>query len=235
MALTPKQKEFYQYIVSYHETHGHAPTQKEIKEHFALKSFGSVQKYLQYLIKEGLLEANWNERRGIQLQEHKLLKEVKKDVHQTLQNYQDFYQEYHQKEYQKEHNESITLPLLGDIAAGVPIEAIENAAEKITVPKSLFPMLKPHERYFALTVKGDSMINSGIIEGDVVIIKHQKTAHPKDIVAAQIDNEVTLKTFSKEKDRVALIASNPKYAPIIVDGTRPFDILGILVGLVRAY
>lgn len=227
MALTPKQKEFYHYIVNYHETHGHAPTQKEIKEHFGLKSFGSVQKYLQYLIKEGLLEANWNERRGIQLQEHKLLKEVKKDVHQSLQSYQDFYQEYHE--------ESISLPLLGDIAAGVPIEAIENAAEKITVPKSLFPMLKPHERYFALTVKGDSMINSGIIEGDVVIIKHQKTASSKDIVAAQIDNEVTLKTFSKEKDHVALIASNPKYAPIVVDGTRPFDILGILVGLVRAY
>lgn len=227
MALTPKQKEFYHYIVNYHETHGHAPTQKEIKEHFGLKSFGSVQKYLQYLIKEGLLEANWNERRGIQLQEHKLLKEVKKDVHQSLQNYQEFYQEY--------HVESITLPLLGDIAAGVPIEAIENAAEKITVPKSLFPMLKPHERYFALTVKGDSMINSGIIEGDVVIIRHQKMANSRDIIAAQIDNEVTLKTFSKEKDHVALIASNPKYSPIIVDGTRPFDILGILVGLVRAY
>ena len=220
MALTPKQKEFYQYIVEYHDHYGHAPTQKEIKDHFGLKSFGSVQKYLQYLIKEGLLEANWNERRGIQLQDHKLLKEIKKDTLQSSHN---------------QYEDSITLPLLGNIAAGVPIEAIELASEKITLPKSLFPMLKKHERYFALTVKGDSMINSGIIEGDVVIIKHQKTANPKDIIAAKVDEEVTLKTLSKEKDHVALLASNPKYSPIILDGSKHFDILGILVGLVRSY
>ncbi len=221
MSLTPKQKDFYLYIVKYQETHGHAPTQKEIKEHFNLKSFGSVQKYLQYLTKEGLLEASWNERRGIQLQDHKLLKIAKKEIHQD--------------ELPILNEDFITLPLLGNIAAGVPIEAIEQFADKITLPKSLFPTLKPHDSYFALTVKGDSMINSGIVEGDVVIIKHQKTAHSKQIIAAQIDNEVTLKTFSKEKDHVALIASNPKYAPIVLDGDKSFNILGILVGLCRSY
>lgn len=230
MSLTPKQKEFYHYIVKYHENHGHAPTQKEIKDYFNLKSFGSVQKYLQYLTKEGLLEANWNERRGIQLQEHKLLKEVKKEIQNNLLSVPSPFEDNHFHD-----EDSITLSLLGDIAAGNPIEAIENASEKITLSKTLFPMLKNHDRYFALRVKGDSMINSGIIEGDLVIIKHQKTAHSKQIIAAQIDNEVTLKTFSKEKKHIALIASNPKYAPIIVDESNTFDILGILIGLVRAY
>lgn len=233
MGLTAKQKDFYQYIVSYFEEKGHAPTQKEIKEHFGLKSFGSVQKYIQYLIKEGLLESNWNERRGIQLQDHRLLKETKKVI---KDHGLDQLNEINiHKNYSSVYDDMVTMPLLGDIAAGVPIEAIEKESEKISLPKALFPMLKSHEKYFALTVKGDSMTGSGILQGDIVIIRQQNTAHSKEIVAAQIDDEVTLKTFSKQNNHISLIASNPAYAPIIVDGLKPFKILGILVGLVRNY
>ncbi len=211
MALTKKQKEFYDYIASYIEKNGHAPTQKEIKDHFELKSFGSVQKYLQYLIQEGLLETNWNERRGIQL-------------HSKNEANLNFTQ-----------NDFITLPLLGEIAAGIPIEAIEKNAEKITFSKALFPRFKDHEKYFALSVKGDSMVNAGILEGDLVIIRHQKTANNNEIVAAMIDSEVTLKNFKKDKGQISLIAQNPKYSPIVVSEDSAFSILGILVGLVRTY
>ncbi len=211
MGITKKQKEFYDYIVQYFEMHGHAPTQKEMRDHFELKSFGSVQKYLQYLIKEGLLESNWNERRGIQLQHQALIKEV-----------------HH-------HDDFISLPLLGDIAAGVPIEALEKDAEKVTISKALFPHFKVHEKYFALSVKGDSMINAGILDGDIVIIKNQKTAHNNQIVAAKINDEVTLKSFKNEKNQISLIASNPNYRPILINEESDFSILGILVGLVRTY
>lgn len=215
MALTQKQKEFYQYIVDYFNKHGHAPTQKEMKDHFELKSFGSVQKYLQYLIKEGLLESNWNERRGIVVNQAQATQKLPSG------SYYD--------------NELITLPMLGDIAAGKPIEAIEQVAEKITFPKTLFPKFQAHEKYFALTVKGDSMINAGILNGDLVIIKHQKVARNNEIVAAMINDDVTLKNFKHEGKSVQLISSNPKYAPIQVDETHNFELLGILVGLIRTY
>jgi len=216
MALTQKQKEFYQYIVDYFKEHGHAPTQKEMKDHFALKSFGSVQKYLQYLIKEGLLESNWNERRGI------VVNSNHSPASKTISD--SFYE-----------HDLITLPMLGDIAAGKPIEAIEQVAEKITFPKALFPKFQAHEKYFALTVKGDSMIHSGILSGDLVIIKHQKVARNNEIVAAMINDDVTLKSFKHEGKSVQLISSNPKYAPIHVDENHNFELLGILVGLIRTY
>lgn len=215
MALTQKQKEFYQYIVDYFKQYGHAPTQKEMKDHFELKSFGSVQKYLQYLIKEGLLESNWNERRGI------VVNEVQNTSQTLSQSYYD--------------HDLITLPMLGEIAAGKPIEAIEQVAEKITFPKTLFPKFQAHEKYFALTVKGDSMINAGILSGDLVIIKHQKVARNNEIVAAMINDDVTLKNFKHEGKTVQLISSNPKYSPIQVDESHNFEILGVLVGLIRTY
>jgi SOS regulatory protein LexA len=186
-----------------------------MKDHFELKSFGSVQKYLQYLIKEGLLESNWNERRGI------VVNEVQNTSQTLSQSYYD--------------HDLITLPMLGEIAAGKPIEAIEQVAEKITFPKTLFPKFQAHEKYFALTVKGDSMINAGILSGDLVIIKHQKVARNNEIVAAMINDDVTLKNFKHEGKTVQLISSNPKYSPIQVDESHNFELLGVLVGLIRTY
>jgi len=203
MALTKKQKEFYDFIVAYNQEHGHSPTQKEIKDHFGLKSFGSVQKYLQYLSKEGLLESQWNQRRSLEIKDT----EVESD--------------------------SDHIPLLGLVAAGNPIEAIENPTNTIAVPRTF---LKGGYRYFALTVKGDSMIESGILEGDVVVCRSTKEARNGQIVVAVINGDATLKTISYQKKSIELLPSNKNYSPIVVDETTDdFKIVGNLVGLLRSY
>ncbi len=207
MALTKKQKEVYDYLIAYHDHHGHAPTQNEIKEHFGLKSLGSVQKYLQYLNKEGLLENHWNQRRGV---------EVKNQQNALVE------------------NDSEHVPLLGMVAAGNPIEAIENPTNTIAVPKHF---LKGGFRYFALTVKGDSMIDAGILEGDVIVCRSTKEARSGQIVVAVINGDATVKTLSlQNKKRLELLPSNINYSPIIIDESiADFKIVGTLVGLLRSY
>jgi repressor LexA len=203
MAITKKQKEFYDYIVAYNQEHGHSPTQKEIKDHFGLKSFGSVQKYLQYLSKEGLLETQWNQRRSLEIKSQ--------DV----------------------ESDSDQIPLLGLVAAGNPIEAIENPTNTISVPRYL---LKGGFRYFALTVKGDSMIEAGILEGDVIVCRSTKEARNGQIVVAVVNGEATVKTFSQQKKAIELLPANKNYSPILVDESiEDFKIVGNLVGLLRSY
>ena len=204
MAITKKQKEFYDYIVAYNQEHGHSPTQKEIKDHFGLKSFGSVQKYLQYLNKEGLLETQWNQRRSL---------EIKSEA--------------------PVDSDSDQIPLLGLVAAGNPIEAIENPTNTISVPRNL---LKGGFRYFALTVKGDSMIEAGILENDVLVCRSTKEARNGQIVVAVVNGEATVKTFSQQKKTIELLPANKNYSPIVVDDTvEDFKIVGNLVGLLRSY
>jgi repressor LexA len=203
MAITKKQKEFYDYIVAYNQEHGHSPTQKEIKDHFGLKSFGSVQKYLQYLNKEGLLETQWNQRRSLEIKSQ----EVESDSDQ--------------------------IPLLGLVAAGNPIEAIENPTNTISVPRHL---LKGGFRYFALTVKGDSMIEAGILENDVLVCRSTKEARNGQIVVAVLNGEATVKTFSHQKKTIELLPANKNYSPIVIDeSVEDFKIVGNLVGLLRSY
>ncbi len=206
MALTKKQKEVYDYLVAYNDHHGHAPTQNEIKDHFGLKSLGSVQKYLQYLNKEGLLETHWNQRRGVEVKAPDRVVE----------------------------SDSELIPLLGLVAAGNPIEAIENPTNTISVPRHF---IKGGFRYFALTVKGDSMIEAGILEGDVIVCRSTKEARSGQIVVAVIDGEATVKTLSmQKKNHIELLPSNKNYSPIVVDETTPdFKIVGTLVGLLRSY
>ena len=196
--LTKKQKEVFDFITDYINSEGVSPTQKEIKDHFGFKSFGSVQRYLKYLQDHGLLSNEWNARRGIQLNKNKELNDT-------------------------------TLPLVGSIAAGNPIEAIQNS-ERIEVPVHLFNSKKLN---FCLEVSGDSMIEKGILDGDIVIIEQKEIANQGEIVAAIIDNEATLKIFKKEKDHIQLIPANKKYKPITVKEN--IKIAGVLVGLLRSY
>lgn len=206
MALTKKQKEVYDYIAAYQEHHGHSPTQNEIKDHFGLKSLGSVQKYLQYLNKEGVLLNQWNHRRGIEV----------KSAHAPIHD-----------------SDSELIPLLGLVAAGNPIEAIENPTNTIAVPRHF---LKGGFQYFALTIKGESMIDAGILEGDVVVCRSTKEGRNGQIVVAVIDGEATLKTLSlQSKKHLELLPSNKNFSPIIVDDTMDFKIVGTLVGLLRSY
>lgn len=200
MAITEKQMQIYRYICDYIKKHDYAPTQNEIKSYFNFKSFGSVQRYINYLIEGGLLTNNENARRG--------LTPVQK----------------------QEMPNSFSIPLLGQVAAGNPIEAIEEANESIEVPMQ---MIKSSHHHFALSVQGDSMIEDGILEGDTVICRQQKIAENNQTIVALVDGETTIKRFKKHPSHIELIPSNSNFKPIIVHPEQNFSILGILVGLLR--
>ena len=121
------------------------------------------------------------------------------------------------------------IPLLGDIAAGVPIEAIENN-DYISVPTHMLGK----GQYYALRVKGESMIEEGILNGDIAVIKHQTHVNNGQIVVAVIDNETTLKKYFKKAKQIELHPANSTMTPIIVKD-KECEIRGLLVGLIRTY
>lgn len=129
---------------------------------------------------------------------------------------------------EEEQAEGISIPLVGSIAAGGPILAAENIEDYLSFPKSAFGS----GTFFALKVKGDSMEDGGIFEGDIAVIRQQPVADNGDIVAAMIDEEATLKEFKMEKDRVRLVAYNPSYSDI--EGW-DVTILGKMAALFRRY
>jgi repressor LexA len=127
---------------------------------------------------------------------------------------------------------SVELPVMGRIAAGTPIEAIQTASHNIAVPGA---MLAASGRHYALEVKGDSMIEAGINNGDVVVIKEQSTAENGDIVVALIEGEeATLKTFRRRGQTIALEAANPAYQTRLYQDHQ-VKVQGKLVGLIRTY
>ena len=198
MSLTENKKLVLEFIQDYIKDVGIAPTQREIKEHFNLKSYGSVSRYLKELKESGFLDLDWNKRRGIQIP----------------QNYSQSLSE---------------IPLYGEVAAGSPL-LVSNSNETITVPTQ---MVKGPFEYFALRIKGDSMIEDGILEGDIVVIKKQDRAISGQTVVSVIENEATLKKFFPRKGYVELVPANRNLKPIKIQGE--FQIAGVLVGLLRSY
>jgi repressor LexA len=122
----------------------------------------------------------------------------------------------------------ISIPLVGRIAAGSPVLAEENIESYLSFPAEMFSK----GEFFALNISGDSMIEGGIFDGDIAIIRKQNTANNGEIIAALIDNEATLKIFKKNANAIQLIPMNKAYSPI---ETREIDILGKLAGVFRQY
>lgn len=201
LSLTPKQKEVLEFIEGWAQNHGYAPSQVEIAKHFGFKSLGTVQNYLVRLERQGVLKKSWNAKRSLEVVRPEPLVQA------------------------------IELPLLGRVAAGRPIEALESD-ESVEVPKS---MLRSGEHY-VLRVVGDSMIEEGILSGDLVIIKKSKDADNGQTVVALVDNEATIKKYYKRNKSIELHPANPAYEPIIIDSLRAstsFRIEGLFVGLLR--
>jgi repressor LexA len=123
---------------------------------------------------------------------------------------------------------AVNIPLLGSIAAGSPVLAEENIEDYLSFPESVFGK----GVFFALRVKGDSMIDAGIHDGDIAIIRKQKTVNNGEVIAALIDDEATLKIFKKEKNKVKLLPANPAYEPLILNEV---DVLGKLTAVFRRY
>lgn len=200
--LTPRQQEILTYIKKYSAMHGYPPAIREICAGVGLSSPATVFVHIKNLEKNGFIKSTNNKFRTIEL----------------LVN----------NEYLEKNEDVIKVPLLGKITAGNPITAIEQPDEYFDLPASLMP--KSGE-VFTLHVSGESMINKGIYDNDYVIVKRQNDAKNGDIVVAMTDeNEVTLKTFYKEKDHIRLQPENDTMEPLIFPN---ITILGKAIGLYR--
>ena len=200
--LTKRQNEILDYIKKYTVSHGFPPTIREIGKALDLSSPATIHAHLANLEQKGFIRKQDSKNRAIEL---------------LVDN-----------EYAKKDELTVEVPLLGKITAGSPIEAIEHPDEYFALPSYLIPKSK---EVFTLNVSGCSMINSGILDGDIVIVEKQNTARNGQIVVAMTDeNEVTLKTFYKENGYFRLQPENDTMEPIILNNV---TILGIAIGLYR--
>lgn len=225
--LTPKQKKLLAFIESFYSKKGYAPSQKEIAAHFGFSSLGTVQNYLVRLEKFGFLSKTWNAKRAIQIQPS-----VPNHINSTDSPNPNSpnLRLLSSQEFERPLQENpLELELLGRVAAGYPIEAIENA-RPIEVPRN---MIKAGNQYYVLQVQGDSMIEDGILNGDYVVVRKTQTAAEGEIVIALVDNEATIKRLRRWSGRVELHPANPRFQPIIVQPHQDFRIQGVFAGLIR--
>ena len=200
--LTAKQREVLDYIKECTANRGYPPAVREICQAVGLKSTSSVHSHLESLERAGYIRRDPTKPRAIEVVEPEVLPF-------RPQNF-------------------VSVPIVGTVTAGEPILAVENI-------EGYFPMLPenlPHEDVFMLKVRGESMINAGIFNGDYVIVEQTPAAENGDMVVALVDDSATVKTFYKEKDHIRLQPENDTMDPIIVPDV---SILGKVVGLYRNY
>lgn len=202
--ITNRQQEVLDFIKTFIAHSKYPPTIREVSEHFGISVKGAYD-HVKALEKKQAIRCDTNRSRAIEV----LDGEGKSD-------------------HTVETEPVREVPLLGTVAAGLPLLAEENFDGTVTVPAASLR----NRNYFAVKVSGDSMINAGIMDGDVAIIAHQPVAENGDIVVAMVDEAVTLKRFFRETNRVQLKAENPAYPPIY---TRDVRILGKLAQIMRSY
>lgn len=206
MAITSRQREIFGYIRQFIDEHGQAPTIAEIRAHFGLSSPATVHHTLSALEREGLIRRTPNVSRGIEVAASPPPENAPSD------------------------NEC-EIPLLGVIAAGRPIEAVLSH-ETVCITRDMLG----RGRTFALRVRGDSMIDEQIQDGDLIIVESRQTAENGQTVVALVDGtDATVKRFYKERSRVRLEPANPKYKTIIIKPPTRVGIQGVVIGVIRKY
>jgi len=195
--LTKRQKQVFDFIISYRKKRGYSPSLEEMRKHFKLASVSTAHFHVKKLQDLGLLERKYNKPRSI-------------DVY--------------------ENEKMVNIPLLGLIAAGQPIEAIQNK-ETIVVPQNKLPR---SGEFYALRVIGDSMIDENINDGDIILVKQQNVAENGQKVVALIDNyEATLKKFYKERGYIRLQPANKTIEPIIIKKDKELTIQGVVIDVIK--
>ncbi|EYE88208.1 hypothetical protein Q428_09255 [Fervidicella metallireducens AeB] len=196
--ISDKQQEILDFLKEEISKKGYPPSVREICSAVGLKSTSTVHGHLERLEKRGLIRRDATKPRAIEILSENI--------------------------YQKE---IINVPIVGSVAAGQPILAVENIEDRFPIPADFF---NSNKNMFMLEVKGESMIGKGILHGDYLIVEQQQTANNGEIVVALIDDSATVKTFYKEQDYIRLQPENPDMEPIIVDSCQ---ILGKVIGVFR--
>lgn len=199
--ISNKQQEILDYIKEEILKRGYPPSVREICEAVHLKSTSSVHSHLETLEKNGYIRRDPTKPRAIEICDDS---------------------------FQMVRTEMVNLPVIGQVAAGVPILAEENVESYFPVPAEMVP----HGESFILNVKGDSMINAGIFSGDRIFVNACSCAQNGDMVVALIDDSATVKTFYKEEGHIRLQPENDSMDPIIVDDCQ---ILGKVFGVFRLF
>lgn len=198
--LTQRQKEVLTFIAKFRSAHSYPPTIREIADHYSISVKGAHD-HITALKKKGHLTLVEKRPRTIELM----------------------------GAGSEETSELAEIPVLGTVAAGVPILAEENFDGTVKIHRL---MLKKNKKYFALKVKGDSMSGAGILDGDTAIIERQSSVNNGEIAVAVVEDAVTLKRIYRESSRIKLQAENPAYKPIY---SRDTKILGRLTTIIRTY
>ena len=200
LPLTKRQREILDYLQDFIQQHGYAPSLEEIGRRFGLSSLATVHKHLTNLQEKGFIKRAWNRSRSVEM--------IPTNT----------------------GGRSVDLPLLGYVAAGLPIEAIATS-ETIAVPEDLVG----RRDTYVLRVRGNSMIDEQICDGDLVIVEDRKTAQNGEMVVALLSgSDVTLKKLYRENGRVRLQPANPTMQPIFVDPEQ-VQVQGVVVGVMRKY
>jgi repressor LexA len=202
MALTKRQREMLDFIEGFVRFRGYSPSFEEIAENFGYRSLATVHEHLSNLQAKGYIRKNYNESRSIELVEAEI------------------------------GISAIELPLRGTVAAGHPIEAIEDQ-ETVGVPEDM--IAGSSSEHYVLRVRGSSMIDEQIRDGDFVIVQSRPTAHNGEMVIALVDGEnATMKKFYREGERIRLQPANPELEAMYFDADR-ITIRGVVIGVIRKY
>ena len=197
--LPPKRAAVLNFLRDRIEGQGQIPSLAEIAQAFGFASRNAAQKHVQALVADGLIELAPGQKRGIRLVGG------------------------------RGPGQMVSLPVLGRVAAGAPIEADIVLGRQLWLDRNLFS-LNPD---YLLKVQGDSMIDDGILDGDLVAVHRTAEARDGQVVVARVDGEVTIKRFEHGSDSIRLLPRNPAYAPIVVHAHQDFAIEGVYCGLIR--
>src|SRR5437762_9730083 len=208
--LTERQRDILNFIREFQREREVAPTHREICDHFGFSSYGTVYKHLSLLEKKGLIRRDWNQKRGVELVEEPKPAAPAASAAAAASGVRE-------------------LPLFGYIAAGRPLD-VEVGDETIAVPEHL----TSRGENYVLKVRGDSMIEDGIFDGDLVIIARREQALNGEMVVANVNGEVTLKRLYQEGERVRLQPANSMMGPIYASA-RDVMVQGVVVGLMRRF
>ncbi len=202
--LSQRQARILEYIREVTRIRNYPPSVREIGEAVGLSSSSTVHNHLNQLERRGLIKRDPSKSRTVQL-----VQDVREAKDEELR------------------RNAVSVPLVGNVAAGVPILAEQNIEDHLLLSPEI-----AQEGWFALRVRGDSMLNAGILDGDLVIVKPQQDAEDGTIVVALLEDEATVKRLDRSTGQVRLIAENPAYAPIEPEQAA---MVGEVRGLIRSY